>query len=88
MTAWRVAFRGAWRRGAANALLPPTADQDTTHHWTLRENVRANLRRLVRRVLRRHGYPPDQQEAATRTVLEQAGALSASWAVRDQAGSE
>ena len=47
--------------------------------WTLRENVRANLRRLVKRVLRRHGYPPDKQERATRTVLEQAEVLSAGW---------
>ena len=43
--------------------------------------TRANLRRLVKRVLRKHGYPPDKQEAATRTVLEQAAALSAGWAV-------
>ncbi len=47
--------------------------------WTLRENVRANLRRLVKRVLRDHGYPPDKQERATRTVLEQAEVLSAGW---------
>ena len=44
--------------------------------WMLRENVRANLRRLVKRVLRRYGYPPDKQEKATRTVLEQAEVLS------------
>ncbi len=48
--------------------------------WTLRENVRANLRRHVRRILRRHGYPPDKQEQATRTVLEQAELLSEGWA--------
>ena len=48
--------------------------------WTLRENVRANLRRLVKRILRKHGYPPDKQEKATRTVLEQAEALSEGWA--------
>ena len=48
--------------------------------WTLRENVRANLRRLVKRILRKHGYPPDKQEQATRTVLEQAEVLSAGWA--------
>ena len=47
--------------------------------WTLRENVRANLRRLVKRILRKHGYPPDKQERATRTVLEQAEVLSAGW---------
>ena len=49
--------------------------------WTLRENIRARLRVLVKRVLRKHGYPPDKQEKATRTVLEQAEALSAEWAV-------
>ena len=49
--------------------------------WTLRENVRANLRRLVKRILRKHRYPPDKQEKATRTVLEQAEVLSAGWAV-------
>ena len=48
--------------------------------WTLRENVRANLRRLVKRILRKHGYPPDKQEKATRTVLEQAEVLSEGWA--------
>ena len=48
--------------------------------WTIRENVRAHLRRLVKRVLRKHGYPPDKQEQATRTVLEQAEVLSAGWA--------
>ena len=53
---------------------------NVTIDWTLRENVRANLRRLVKRVLRKHGYPPDKQEAATRTVLEQAETLSATWA--------
>ena len=47
--------------------------------WTLRENVRANLRRLVKRILRKHGYPPDKQEQATRTVLEQAAVLSDVW---------
>ncbi len=48
--------------------------------WTLRENVRANLRRLVKRILRKHGYPPDKREKATRTVLEQAEGLSEGWA--------
>jgi len=27
---------------------------------------------MVRRILRKHGYPPDKQERATQTVLEQA----------------
>ena len=49
--------------------------------WTQRENVRANLRRLVKRILLKYGYPPDRQEKATQTVLEQAEVLSAEWAV-------
>ena len=61
--------------------LVETVRGNVTIDWTLRENVRANLRRLVKRVLRQHGYPPDKQETATRTVLEQAEVLSAGWAV-------
>ena len=60
--------------------LVETVRSNVTIDWTLRENVRANLRRLVKRVLRKHGYPPDKQESATRTVLEQAEVLSAGWA--------
>ena len=65
--------------GIARELVE-TLRQNVTIDWTLRENVRANLRVLVKRVLRKHGYPPDKQEKATRTVLEQAEALSADWA--------
>ena len=60
--------------------LVETVRSNVTIDWTLRENVRANLRRLVKRVLRQYGYPPDKQESATRTVLEQAEVLSAGWA--------
>ena len=60
--------------------LVETVRNNVTIDWTLRENVRANLRRLVRRVLREHGYPPDKQDKATQTVLEQAEALSEGWA--------
>ncbi|MDE2887852.1 MAG: type I restriction endonuclease subunit R [Gemmatimonadota bacterium] len=61
--------------------LVETVRGNVTIDWTLRENVRANLRRLVRRILRKHGYPPDKQEKATQTVIEQAEVLSAGWAV-------
>jgi type I restriction enzyme R subunit len=52
---------------------------NVTIDWTLRQNVRARLRVLVKRILRKHGYPPDKQEKATQTVMEQAEALSAEW---------
>ena len=59
--------------------LVETVRGNVTIDWTLRENVRANVRRLVKRILRKHGYPPDKQEKATRTVIEQAEVLSAGW---------
>ena len=61
--------------------LVETVRKNVTIDWTLRENVRAQLRVLVRRILRKHGYPPDKQEQATLTVLEQAEVLSEGWAV-------
>jgi len=61
--------------------LVETVRNNVTIDWTLRENVRAQLRVLVKRVLRKHGYPPDKQEKATQTVLEQAALLSAELAV-------
>lgn len=61
--------------------LVATVKANVAIDWTLRENLRAQLRVLGKRVLRKHGYPPDRQERATRTALEQAEVLSESWAV-------
>jgi len=60
--------------------LVETVRKNVTIDWTLRENVRAQLRVLVKRILRKYGYPPDKQEKATQTVLEQAALLSGEWA--------
>jgi type I restriction enzyme R subunit len=61
--------------------LADTVRKNVKIDWTVRENVRAQLRVLVKRILRKHGYPPDKQERATLTVLEQAEVLSEGWAV-------
>jgi len=61
--------------------LVETVRKNLTIDWTMRENVRAQLRVYVKRILRKYGYPPDKQEKATQTVLEQAEVLSATWAV-------
>lgn len=53
--------------------------RSVTSDWTPREAVRARLRMLVKRILPRHGYPPDQKEKATQTVLEQVEVLSEEW---------
>ena len=60
--------------------LVETVAQNVTIDWTVKENVRAKLRVLVKRILRKYGYPPDKQEKATQTVLEQAEVLSEAWA--------
>ena len=60
--------------------LVETVKRNVTIDWTVRESVRAKLRTLVKRILRKYGYPPDRQERATRTVLEQAELLCRDWA--------
>lgn len=67
-------------RGIARELVE-TVRHNVTIDWTLRENVRAHLRVMIKRILRKHGYPPDKQEKATQTVLEQAALLSSEWAI-------
>jgi type I restriction enzyme, R subunit len=62
-----------WKTGEPSALI--------WIDWTVRENVRAQLRVFVKRIQRKHGYPPDKQEKAAQTVLEQAEVLSQEWAV-------
>ena len=61
--------------------LVETVRKNVTIDWTARENVRAQLRVIVKRILRKYGYPPDKQEKATQTVLEQAALLSEEWAM-------
>ncbi|MCX7975094.1 MAG: type I restriction endonuclease subunit R [Candidatus Aminicenantes bacterium] len=60
--------------------LVKTVRENVTVDWTIREDRRAYLRTLVKRVLRKYNYPPDKQEKATHTVLEQAELLSELWA--------
>ena len=54
--------------------------KSVTIDWTLRESARAKIKVLVKRILRKHGYPPDPQDEATKLVLQQAELLCAEWA--------
>ena len=54
--------------------------QSVVIDWTVREHARAKIRVMVRRILKKHGYPPDLQDEATKLVLEQAEVLCADWA--------
>ena len=51
-----------------------------TIDWTVREGARAKIKVMVKRILRKHGYPPDLQDEAVKTVLAQAELLCADWA--------
>ncbi len=52
---------------------------NVTVDWAHRDSARARMRVLVKRILRKHGYPPDLEDGAVQTVLQQAEALSAMW---------
>jgi type I restriction enzyme R subunit len=60
--------------------LVETVRRNTSIDWTVKESVRAKLRTMVKRILRKYGYPPDKQEKATQTVLQQAELLCKDWA--------
>ncbi|MCD6198701.1 MAG: HsdR family type I site-specific deoxyribonuclease, partial [Deltaproteobacteria bacterium] len=59
--------------------LVAAVQRSVTIDWTVRENARAQIRVIVKRILRKYGYPPDKQEKATQTVLEQAEVLCREW---------
>ena len=59
--------------------LVETVRKNTSIDWTVKERVRAKLRTMAKRILRKYGYPPDKQEKATQTVLEQAELLCRDW---------
>src|SRR5207244_122790 len=50
-----------------------------TIDWTQRDSVQAEIRLKVKKILRKYGYPPDKQEKATQTVLEQAELIARDW---------
>jgi len=60
--------------------LVETVRKNVRIDWTIRESVQARLRVLVKRLLKKYKYPPDKQQKATDTVLEQAKLLCADWA--------
>jgi len=53
--------------------------KSVTIDWTVRESARAKIKVMVKRILKKHGYPPDLQDEAVKTVLQQAELLCAEW---------
>ena len=52
---------------------------NATVDWSHRESARARMRVLVKRILRKYGFPPDLQDEAVQTVLQQAELLVGAW---------
>ena len=52
--------------------LVETVRNNVTIDWTVKESVRAKMRVMIKRILKKHGYPPDKQEKAVQTVMDQA----------------
>ena len=53
--------------------------KSVTIDWNLRDGARAKIRVIVKRILNKWGYPPDLQDEAVQTVLQQAELLCADW---------
>jgi type I restriction enzyme R subunit len=56
--------------------------RNATVDWSVRESARARMRLTVKKLLRKYRYPPDKQEKATQTVLEQAELLGEDWSAQ------
>lgn len=74
----RQAMGDATLRVIAQELLN-RVKSNVTVDWIHRDSARAKIRVLVKGILKKYGYPPDLQDAAVQTVLQQAEALSAIW---------
>ena len=59
--------------------------RDIRTDWTVRDDVRAKLRSSIKRLLAKHGYPPDQQPAAIKLVMEQMESMAPRYAQRRDA---
>ena len=59
--------------------------RDIRTDWTVRDDVRAKLRSSIKRLLAKHGYPPDQQPAAIKLVMEQMESMAPRYAQRREA---
>lgn len=54
--------------------------RDVRTDWTVRDDVRAKLRSSIKRLLVKHGYPPDEQPAAIKLVMEQMESMAPRYA--------
>jgi len=56
--------------------LVASVKNSVTIDWDKKESIQAKMRVMIKRILKKYGYPPDKQEQAVKTVLEQAKLLA------------
>ncbi len=61
------------------AELVTSVRKNATIGWTVCESAYAMIRVIARRILKKHGYPLDLQDDATKLVWEQAEILCVDW---------
>ncbi len=52
--------------------LVESVKNSVTIDWDKKESVQAKMRVMIKRILKKYGYPPDKQDQAVKTILEQA----------------
>lgn len=57
-----------------------TVRKNVTIDWTVKASVQAKMRVAIKKILKKYNYPPDKQQKATETVLEQAFLICKDWA--------
>jgi type I restriction enzyme R subunit len=71
----RAAMEDATLRAIAHELTEIVRN-DAKTDWQLKDQVRARLRTRIKRLLLKHGYPPDQEPAATELIIKQAEVIA------------
>lgn len=52
--------------------LVESVKNSVTIDWDKKESVQAKMRVMIKRILKKYGYPPEKQDHAVKTILEQA----------------
>lgn len=52
--------------------LVESVKNSVTIDWDKKESVQAKMRVMIKRILKKYGYPPEKQDYAVKTILEQA----------------
>ncbi len=52
--------------------LVQSVKNSVTIDWDKKESIQAKMRVMIKRILKKYGYPPEKQDDAVKTILEQA----------------